>query len=66
MKIVLGWVSLSPACTLSNLGPFEGCLAAHLGPIPVGSGLNGQLDIPLTIQDCWLPTAHLPASMIDA
>ena len=29
-----------------------------------GSGLKGQSDIPLTIQDCWLPTAHLPAFLI--
>ncbi|EPQ15317.1 F-box only protein 31 [Myotis brandtii] len=25
---------------------------------------NEQSDIPLTIQDCWLPTAHLPACLI--
>ncbi|EPQ02200.1 39S ribosomal protein L1, mitochondrial [Myotis brandtii] len=42
-------VSLSPACTLSNLGALEG---------------NGQADIPLTIQDCWLQTIRLPACLI--
>ena len=57
-------VSLSPACTLSNLGPLEGCLTAHLDSISVRLGLNEELDIPLTIQDCWLPTVHLPAFLI--
>ena len=61
-----GWgVSLSPACTLSNLGPLKGCSTANLSPNPPGSGLNGQLDIPLTIQDYWLPTARLPTSLIN-
>ena len=49
-------MSLSSACTLFNLGPLEGCPTAHLGPI--------HLDIPLTIQDCWLPTARLPVFLI--
>nr|KAF6318603.1 hypothetical protein mPipKuh1_008607 [Pipistrellus kuhlii] len=55
-----GRVFLSPACTLSNLGPLKRCLSTN----PPGSGLNGQLDIPLTIQDYWLPIAGLPASLI--
>ena len=64
MKFVHSGVSLSLVCTLSNLGPLSGCLTASLGPIPPGGGLNQQLDIPLTIQDRWLPTARLPAFMI--
>lgn len=47
-----GRVSLSSACTLSNLRHLKGCLTACLGPIP------------LRIQDCWLPIAHLLACLI--
>ncbi|KAK1327726.1 hypothetical protein QTO34_012631 [Cnephaeus nilssonii] len=50
---------LSPACTLSNLGPLRRCLTASLGRSP-----TGQSDIPLTFRDCWLPTSRLPASLI--
>ena len=41
-------------------------LSLHLlqSEIPVGSGINRQSDIPLTIQFYWLPAACLPAWMI--
>lgn len=44
-----------------------GVLHPSLHPLQFGTAqdvLNWQSDIPLTIQDCWLPTAHLPASLI--
>nr|KAF6369246.1 hypothetical protein mMyoMyo1_010624 [Myotis myotis] len=47
--------SAQPASSL-NLGSLGGCPTANLGPIR-------QSDIALTIRDCWLLTAHLPASL---
>ena len=56
--------SMSTACTLSNLGHLKGYPTAHLGLIQGGFVLNEQSDIPLTIQDCCIPTAHLLAFLV--
>ena len=53
MKFRQGWGSVPQP----NLYPLQ-------SGTPQGSSLNKQSDIPLTIKDCWLPTAHLPAFLI--
>nr|KAF6379003.1 hypothetical protein mMyoMyo1_009873 [Myotis myotis] len=62
MKFVRGGGGRSPQPSLHplQLGPLVGCPTAR----SQGSGLNRHSDIPLTIRDHWLLTAHLPACLI--